>query len=156
MSIQHRAESYNEGYHLSYAPLQSSTSDAPHLCLPAEIRVLTSHSSTNSRSWPLLSTATSMPSLDGVYFNISKQHGNTRPSHLTYKRSVEDYFFDRSPSISRRSLAGPTSFSPVQRTKSAGFSINPGPNRTVKQQKNGKNADYRTESLSRRELFFAL
>jgi hypothetical protein len=72
-----------------------------------------------------------------------------------YKRSVEDYFFDRSPSISRRSLAGPTAFSPVQRAKSAGFSINPGPNRTVNQQKNGKGADYRTESLSKRELFLS-
>lgn len=94
-----------------------------------------------------------MPSLDGTCFNNhAKQHGNIRPSH---HQSVEDYFFDRSPSISKRSLPGPTSFNPVQRAKSAGFSINPGPNRTAKQQKNGKNANYGKE-LSKRELFLAL
>ena len=121
---------------------------------PPEIWLLTSQSSTSSLSWPRFSTATSMPSLDGVYFNIhSKQHGNIRPSH--HQRSVEDYFFDRSPSISKRSPAGPTSFSPLQRAKSAGCFIDPGPNRTVNQQKNGKNADY-GKGLSKRELFPAL
>jgi len=73
-----------------------------------------------------------------------------------YKRSVEDYFFDRSPSISKRSLAGPTSFSPVQRAKSPASSTNPGPNRAVNQHKNGKSVDYRKESLSKRELFLVL
>ncbi|KIM48276.1 hypothetical protein M413DRAFT_418651 [Hebeloma cylindrosporum] len=91
-----------------------------------------------------------MPLLDGVCLNNhSKQHGNTRPSHHLYKRSVEDYFFDRSPSISKRPLAGPTSFIPVQRTKSAGFSINSRSNRTLNQHKNGKIEDSRKESSSK-------
>jgi len=105
-----------------------------------------------------------MPSQDCTSFNVhSKQHGDLRPQpsphRLVYKQSVEDYFFDRSPSVSRRSLAGSISFNPVQRANSTGSSIRLKVNQSVNPQvypKNEKSPESRKESSSKREFLMGL
>ena len=100
-----------------------------------------------------------MPSQDNASLNChSKQYGNLRapPHYLVYKQSVEDYFFDRSPSVSKRSVAGPISFSAVQRAKSTGSSISLRLNRSTNPQVHIKNQESpesrNSEPLSKREF----